>query len=449
MSIKRREFLKAGAATATVAGAAGVGGLAGSACAGLFDGKLFEGAELPLPDMDEYIRKVDDGMKRIAEWDRRDDIPETELDKALENDLGKKALRALYMAGMFGDLPDAGQVHPGMQARIERSLPEMDEAVDAMVEYLSGLSDGDLQLAQEFLRDKTNPGMEIGQWFDEVESALGVSGRRRAQTRAFVTQIVTRMRNQPPRTVIDDFVGKVEKTRARSGSAEEVERQMIARVGKEAFFARQERLAMYSAAWAQEGVTAEDVPVEELPPVELPPPEEFPEPEEADAGVPQDAGPIQQKAPPASMKPEQPSSHDESASPEDWSKTSCQRLKDEMKALVAERHQGNISQVAYKLKYDDLRFQMVGAGCVDSKKPDYGRRGKDELTPRQRKKKLLRTGAICLGVGVLLSGLAIVLVVTGDVGAIIAGAVLATPGAILLLIGLFMLPIAAIKYRDV
>jgi hypothetical protein len=477
LGIRRREFIKAGAAAATVAGAAGTGGVVGSACGGLFDESLFEDAKLPLPDMSEYLRTVDDGMKRIAEWDRRDDIPETALDHALENDLGKKALRALYMSGMFGDLPDAGQVHPGMQARVERALPEMDEAVSEMAEYLASLSDEQLEHAQQYLKGKDNPAMEIAQWFDEVETALGVSHRRRLQTRAFVTQIVSRLKNQPPRSVFDDYIGKVEKMVARSGSPAEIERQMIARMGKDAFFERQQRLAMYAAAWQDEGVTADDFEFEDLPPVIIP------DPDEIDAGVLDDTGPMEPPVPAAPAPPRQtpvPTAPLPRVAPP---MTACQQLTSQYEVVGRQLRANRITSSQYAVRTRKLRDRMRQEGCAPPQKPNLTReecepilddakrrirntrsayrqrsisskqaqdRINDATEPKEVRhclKKKKRTAAlICLGIGVGLAGLAIGLFFT-DLA--IVGAFIATPGAILLLIGLFMLAATATRYPDV
>jgi hypothetical protein len=493
--MKRREFLKAGAATATVAGAAGVGGLAGSACAGLFDGKGFDVGRIPLPDMDEYIRKVDDGMKRIAEWDRRDDIPETELDKALENDLGKKALRALYMAGMFGDLPDAGQVHPGMQARIERSVPEMDEAVADMVEFLAQASNEETGKLQEFLRNKDNPGMEIAQWFDEVESALGVSQQRRRQTRAFLTHAVSRVKNQSPRRALDEYIGKVEKVAAQAGSVAEIERQLIARMGKEAFFQRQERLARYAALWAQEGVTAEDVPIDELSPVELP------QPTDEDAGIAQrDAGvdepePITEAEP--EREPEQEPSSAQSATDAGPSAEACERIEEELAALKIALMSKEISAKEHFTQTRELRAMRNDQRCagkptgtedlvrftkeeceqileaahdeynavLDQRQAgaisyDQAEKRKEEILARKdlrfcKKEKKLKAGRVCLGIGGVTAGISIVLIAIGSSSgamlspSLIIGAFLATPAVILLLIGLIMLAVVTGKYADV
>jgi hypothetical protein len=433
----------------------------------MFDESLFEDAKLPLPEMGEYLKKVDDGMKRIAKWDRRDDIPETELDRALENDLGKKALRALYMAGMFGDLPDAGQVHPGMQARVERALPEMDEAVSEMAEYLSSLSDEQVEHAQQFLKGKDNPAMAIAQRFDDVETALGVSHRRRLQTRAFVTQVVSRLKNQPPRSVFDDYIGRVERLAARSGSVEKIERQMIARMGKDAFFERQRRLAMYAAAWEDEGVTADDFEFEDLPPVIIP------DPDEVDAGV------FATAAPQPAVDP---------------FLAHCKELESKWQVLVDDHSHKRISTVEYRVRSKRLKAQMGGCQItrpdpspvpapqqlnlsrdecqriledmereIRRANAEYRKRTITRLEAKQWakkhrersdvrhcvKKKKRNVGLGCLGIGAVLSVTALVMIFFAGGEAAIAGAFIATPGAILLLIGLFMLLAVATKYPDV
>jgi hypothetical protein len=449
MGIKRREFLKAGAATATVAGAAGVGGLAGSACGGLFDRTVFDDSRLPLPDMDAYLRKIDDGMGRIAKWDRRDDIPMTELDQALDNDLGRQTLRALYMTGMFGDLPDAGQVHPGMQERIEQALPEMKETVATIADLLSNLSDEDVENLQRFVKDRDDPGMGFAQWLDDVESVLGVSPERRLQTRALVTKVISRLKNQSPRMLFDEYIGKVERIEARTGSLEEIEREMIARIGEQAFWERQQRLATYAAAWTEQGAVADNLQLERpplttptgptdthaLPPVQLPPTES--EPSDVDAGVePVGAGPVagpgssqvsnlvdslDSTAPPVpvdpAVSPQQPSI--------DWWSLDCDevdaRIKQELGILRNKRDAGLISP------------------------EDADRQAKAILWNRRRQscaKQSKRTGAyVCLGIGAAFAVTSIVLfaVLADPFFGWIPGAIAATPAVVLLIVGLVLL----------
>jgi hypothetical protein len=257
-SIKRREFLKAGAATATIAGAAGVAGLAGSSCAGLFHDGSVGPPQPPLPDMNSYLERVDEGLAFISSESWSDGSPDGNRADPLDrnNGLGRKVLRSLYLAGMFGDLPDEGQAHPGMQERVARALPEMDEALDGTIDYLSSVSDDQVEQLQQFLREHDDPGMAIAEHLDRRTADTGVSTKRRLQTRAMITQVVARLKNQPPRQLFDEYIGKVNKQAALAGTVAESERYLTAQIGERAFWERQQRLALASARWQEEGTTA-------------------------------------------------------------------------------------------------------------------------------------------------------------------------------------------------
>jgi len=301
--------LKAGAATATVAGAAGLAGLAGTSCANLFADGAFEMPRVPLPDMDAYLRKLDSGLEFISDTEWTEGSAKIRREKGLfeEDRLGRKALRSLYLAGMFLDLPDEGQVHPGMQARMRQALPEMEEAVFGFRDYLEQIDDDEAARIQRFLNEHDDPGMLIAEQLERHAGTSGVSTSRRLKTRAMIKQIVSRLKKQPPRNVFDDYIGKLDRHALRAGSEAEMERRMMAMVGEQAFWERQQRLAMMVARWEEEGLPT-DVPIPNAPPTEA----------EADAGVPgdaADAGPAEETAdggaPPAAEVSKAGSSGDE------------------------------------------------------------------------------------------------------------------------------------------
>jgi hypothetical protein len=101
--------------------------------------------------------------------------------------------------------------------------------------------------------------------------------------RSMVTQVVSRLKNQPPRLVFDEYIGKVRKQAALAGTVAEAQRYLAAQIGERAFWERQQRMAMLSARWQDEGA-ADDPALPDAPPVEMKP----------DAGVEEtesDAGP--------------------------------------------------------------------------------------------------------------------------------------------------------------
>ena len=54
--------------------------------------------------------------------------------------LFRQGMRSLLLVGNFGDLSVAGQVHPGVQKRLQYSAPEMDAAVSGTTDHMKSLS---------------------------------------------------------------------------------------------------------------------------------------------------------------------------------------------------------------------------------------------------------------------------------------------------------------------
>jgi len=401
--MKRREFIKAGTATAAVAGAAGIGGAVGSACGGLFEGADLDVGRTSLPDMQAFLRDFDEGLEQVEAWSITDELGDTGEDLSREDSLARRAIRALYVTGMFGELPEAGQVHPGMQARIGRELPGMGETIHEMIEYLQGIPEEDLRAARDRLAEKSNPGMEFAEWIDDRAWSAHMSSERRLKTRGMVTQTVSRLKNQPPRSLVAEYTGKVEKLAAQAGSAVEIERLMIARMGERAFWEQQRRLAMYSAAWEEDGAAAGG---QDLPDVDIPDWADESSDEPVDAGV--------------TSEPVQPTSDGEQK---------IVMTQEQLDALIEQRKKQAKENAEKNRETEELTRDGVSASA--------------------RKKKLMRAGGWCMGIGLLVGGLGAILVVTFDLGTMIAGMVLLTAGGILLLIGLITLIVGGIKYRNV
>jgi len=242
----RREMLKMGA----LAGVGSLASVSGSSCA------IFPGGDqmgnlnvLNLPEMDSYLATINQGMDKISEWDlaREYGISDPAFERRCE--LGRKALRSMYMVGMFGDLSVEGQAHPGMQDRMVQALPEMDEAILTTTDDLEKMTAGERTELQKVLQDNKDPGMMIAQELDEGAGMIHLSRKRRLQTRAIISQANWRLRNQPPDLLINECVAKVRKMAERRGSPAALQRQAAAQLSKKAFFERQGRLAAAAEMW--------------------------------------------------------------------------------------------------------------------------------------------------------------------------------------------------------
>ncbi len=232
----RREFIQMGAA-----GASGLIVLAGVDEAAVPKLPGSRPRPIPLPDMDTYLARVDEGMESISRWSPSSAFPSFGGDRAAVDGLARKSLRSLYMSAMFADLPESGQQHPEMQNRVFDVMPEMDEATSGMAAFLSTRSPSELEDLQVMLRHRANPSMEIFEALDRDASALGVSSQRRLQTRVMMTQASWRLRNQPPSLVIHETLDKVEKLVATDASDEARIDWVAGRAGEEIFWGQQQQ----------------------------------------------------------------------------------------------------------------------------------------------------------------------------------------------------------------
>src|SRR5262245_57118398 len=142
--MERREFLRMG-----VAGASGML-LAGAAFrSALADPLAGEPGCDPLPYMEEYLQRVDRGLAQIDSWAPSAAFPAYAGDRQAVDDLARKSLRTLYVTATFSDLPRQAQLHPRMQERMWEALPEFDEAVTQMVDFLERQTPEDLTSFQQ------------------------------------------------------------------------------------------------------------------------------------------------------------------------------------------------------------------------------------------------------------------------------------------------------------
>jgi hypothetical protein len=210
-------------ALAGLSGAMGTGcATTGSAAKGTFD----PGAML---DMDAFLSRLDHSMESIASGNPlRSFFPDDP--RRPYAPLVKKSLRSLLIAGSFRDLPEEARAHPGMQQRIRDAMPEMDEAVFGMTHVLASFTANERVRIREVLNEDPEFGMRIAESLDGDAVSAGVSAARRLHLRTLSSQISFRLKHQPVTTLIDEYVGKVQKVSARHGYTEEMQRRIAARV---------------------------------------------------------------------------------------------------------------------------------------------------------------------------------------------------------------------------
>lgn len=239
----RRQFLQLGAATGAVVATS-------TGCMSLLGDARSVGSDA---DMDRFLGKLDTAMKSIA-----DGVPMSELARARrapcstseadansppaaygagELRLVQKSLRSLLLVGALHELPEPARHHPGMVARLNHAMPEMDEAVFGMTQLLADLSPGDRVELQRKLQREPDLPMKVAEAIDADASALNVPFERRTRLRNLASHVAWRLRNQPAGLLLDEYVTKVRKAAARSGYDEALQRRLAVQASTRALLA--------------------------------------------------------------------------------------------------------------------------------------------------------------------------------------------------------------------
>ncbi len=175
---------------------------------------------------------------------------------AADGALIRKSIRSLYLTGRFLDMPDEMKVHPGVQSRVKAMQPEMDDAVLGMTSRLERMTADDHKRLQTYLQKDGLFGERLAGVIERPAKEDGLSFERTFGVRSSILDLTKRMAAQSPSLVTDPLVSKVRRIEASPRSDAEEARRMAAKVGEEAFWAHQERLAVLHNAWAMRLGTA-------------------------------------------------------------------------------------------------------------------------------------------------------------------------------------------------
>ena len=181
-----------------------------------------------------------------------------ELPSEKDARLFRQGMRSLLLAGNFGDLSVAGQVHPGMQKRLQYSAPEMEEAVSGTMNQMKSLSPtarADIQLA---LREDPTLGDRVLETIELEAAVVGASNRRLMQLHVMGKHIIGRLKHSSD-MFINEYVTKCEKLTSRPGSVAEMQRFMAARMGQTAFRTRIQEAENAARYWKR--LKHEDIPI--------------------------------------------------------------------------------------------------------------------------------------------------------------------------------------------
>lgn len=252
--MERRDFLKAGA---LAGGSVGLGALGcGAVMEGLSAVPVPSVAELQALDMDGFLRSLDTSLGFIRSSSTLDHVLPRDVQLAARKDprfetsedLVRKTLRSLLLVGSFGDLPEAGRMHPGVQARMWSSLQEMDDAVLGMNRMMTSFTPTERSDISRLMRDDPTAAPRILDALDQEAVKAGVNDKRRDHLREVGKHACFRMR-QSTNLFIDEYDQKVQKVSVRDSSVESFQRRLMAQMGEKAFWDFHQRQFALGQAW--------------------------------------------------------------------------------------------------------------------------------------------------------------------------------------------------------
>jgi len=250
--MKRRDFLigSMGALATGVTGCAGIGQVIAPDWENI----------TPL-QMDRFLTGLDGAMNHITENPDGGGFI-SELHQKPFNEKGarlfRQGMRSLLLAGNFGDLSVAGQVHPGVQKRLHYSAPEMDTATSDATDQMKSLSPTARADMQTALRDDPTLEDRVLKAIELEAAGVGASNRRLMQLHVMGKHIIGRLKHSSE-MFINEYVTKYEKLIAIPGSAAETQRFMATRMGEAAFKARIREVENAARYWQKQDL--KDIPI--------------------------------------------------------------------------------------------------------------------------------------------------------------------------------------------
>jgi hypothetical protein len=181
--------------------------------------------------LDDFTRRANTKQARQSDEDRG---------------LVQASVRSLYASAFFRGLPEEAQLHPEVQERMFAQLTTMDDAVYGMTDRMSTLDEDQRGFVRAALHDSKTDPESVSKLFDEGMGALRMPMGRRFQARSIFSKIGWRLQKQPA-IVIDEYVTKVQKATAQMGSQVDLQRRIAAQIGQDAYWKRQNQLALMLA----------------------------------------------------------------------------------------------------------------------------------------------------------------------------------------------------------
>ena len=248
--MKRRGFIKSGIATLA----------AGTASSSVL-GEIIapDGENITSEEMNHFFLKMDTAMDQISSssgfYIKK--LMHQSPDR-IDLDHFKSGIRSLLLVGNFGDLSVQGQVHPGMQKRLQYSAYEINSTfldLKDKLKSMPAISRDEIKLA---LEEEPELGDRVLESLELEAKAIGVPSRRIKQMRRMGNLIVKRL-NHSPDMLINEYVSKCEKLNSIDDSEIDKERFMKKLLGEEEFNIRFLKAEKAALDWQKSEIP--DIPI--------------------------------------------------------------------------------------------------------------------------------------------------------------------------------------------
>jgi hypothetical protein len=267
--MERRDVLKAGAlgaAAATVGPGCATVPHPEAGAGGIGAGPAGTGAEfLALLDRQlgyvGHARFVDEFVTRSEGGSRRPDVQQV-VDTS--DDAFRRMLRTLLITQGFRDLAVETQLEPDVQTRMADHMDEIDATVFEVADRLAAIDAAQHARVQSALRERPDLAMQIGEAVDAHAAAAGLSRARRRQLRMMMMQTAFRLKHEAPGSLIDEYTQKVTRMR-QDGDQSALALAVSERIGRQAFWAYQKRVAQAPGASPPQPMPAQPMSAQPMP----------------------------------------------------------------------------------------------------------------------------------------------------------------------------------------
>lgn len=254
--MKRRQFIiGAGAVAASTSGCANIEGLISP-----------NWPDVSPNDMSSFLTDFDLAMNNIAIAQSQSGLQHAfkpSMSQGADIRLFRQGMRSLLMLGSFRELSMDGQMHPGVQQRMQYSSPELISAVKGLTGKLASLSSNERSNLKRTLKEKPELTERVLESMDYEAAAVGIPIRRRIQMRKMGHFIMRQLKNAPD-LFIDEYTTKSNKLLAQNLTDEATTKLMIAHMGKEGYKKKMQEAEAAMLRWNKMGVDTSSIGYELL-----------------------------------------------------------------------------------------------------------------------------------------------------------------------------------------